>query len=286
MTSHPPLWSYFDMLTLPIGPLLGYAHQLSVLGQLAQVYLRDNKPIQMASVEHKKLRSNTESFIECCQNVGLIVTKGLAQDVLAEIDGAWSVPATGFRVFDYPILIRLENKLSAVTHCLKKEAETKRVMVLSPEKAALYDPAEPHFGPEVRNKFPRAIPEIDEAAKCLALGRSTASMFHLMRASELVLRAIHSCLGLPPPNNPNWVTWLTPIREERLKRNKGGGWAENDFFQDVWQRLDSIKDAQRNSTMHVESIYTEAEADLIFRITDGFMKKVASRMDENGQPLA
>ena len=41
-----------------------------------------------------------------------------------------------------------------------------------------------HFGDEVANAFPNLIEDIDEAAKCLALSRYTACMFHLMRVME------------------------------------------------------------------------------------------------------
>jgi len=38
--------------------------------------------------------------------------------------------------------------------------------------------------------------------------------------------------------------------------------------------------------MHVETKYTPEEALHIFDAVKAFMKKVASRMDENGMPLA
>ena len=55
---------------------------------------------------------------------------------------------------------------------------------------------------------------------------------------------------------------------------------------DLWQHLNSIKDAQRDPTIHVETIHTEAEAALIFENTKALMKKIASRMDESGKPFA
>jgi hypothetical protein len=38
--------------------------------------------------------------------------------------------------------------------------------------------------------------------------------------------------------------------------------------------------------MHVEKTYTEEQANHVFAVVRGFMEKVASRLDENGQPLA
>jgi HEPN domain-containing protein len=168
---------------------------------------------------------------------------------------------------------------------IKDELDDKKFLHLSPQEAEIYSKSS-HFGPDVQAKFPRAAYEIDEAAKCLALGRSTAATFHLMRALEVALKAVAACLEVTPPSNPNWGTWLNAIRDERLKRSTQKKWVESDFFQDVWLRLDAVKDAQRNSTLHVERIYTEAEARDVFKTTRSFMQKIASRMDEAGAPLA
>src|SRR5262249_16155953 len=143
-------------------------------------------------------------------------------------------------------------------------------------------PNVPLFGAEVAAKFPSAIFDIHEAAKCVALGRSTAAVFHLMRVVEIALRAVHACLGLNPPTNPNWGRLLGEVRDERVRR--GRAWPENEYFQDVYASLDAIKDAQRNPTIHVETIHTETEAALIFENTKGLMRKIASKMDEKGDP--
>ena len=42
----------------------------------------------------------------------------------------------------------------------------------------------------------------------------------------------------------------------------------------------------RNAIMHLDQKYTLEEARHIFEIVGGFMRKLASRMDENGLPLA
>jgi hypothetical protein len=54
----------------------------------------------------------------------------------------------------------------------------------------------------------------------------------------------------------------------------------------MYALLDAVKDAWRNPTMHIETKYTPEEASNIFATVRGFMKKVAGRMDENGEPKA
>jgi hypothetical protein len=89
------------------------------------------------------------------------------------------------------------------------------VFVLEESKAALFDPAEPLFGSEVASRFAtEAAFEIDEAAKCLALGRPTASVFHMMRTMEVAIRAIARCLQISDPIRPaerNWASILGKI---------------------------------------------------------------------------
>ncbi len=179
----------------------------------------------------------------------------------------------------------LNNLIEQILPRLKDELGLMHLLALDPAESKLYAPVTPHFGAEVRAKFSHAIYDIDEAGKCLALGRSTASVFHLMHVLEMALQAIHACLGLPIPDNASWGIWLKGIRDERQKRGLTN-WSESVFFQDVCQHLDSIKEVHRDPTLHVDTIHTAEEALLIFENAKTFMKKIASRMDEKGEPKA
>lgn len=70
------------------------------------------------------------------------------------------------------------------------------------------------------------------------------------------------------------------------RQAKGGKWAEADLFSEMYAMLDAVKNAWRNQTMHIDQKYTEEEAEMIFIAVKHFMQKIASRMDENGLPLA
>jgi hypothetical protein len=127
---------------------------------------------------------------------------------------------------------------------------------------------------------------MDEAGKCLGLGRSTASVFHLMRVLEVALHAVYKCLGISIPllgTDRNWGVIINRIRDNIKAR---GHFSEKDLFQELYALLDAVKDAWRNGTMHVEDKKTEDEAETIFIAVRSFMKKVSSRMDETGDPLA
>jgi len=55
------------------------------------------------------------------------------------------------------------------------------------------------FGDEVAERFPKAAYDINEAGSCLAAGRYTASVFHLMRVAEYGLRTLAKPLKVKSP---------------------------------------------------------------------------------------
>lgn len=148
------------------------------------------------------------------------------------------------------------------------------------------------FGPVVELKFPSASYDIVEAARCLALRRSTACAFHLMRVVEIGLDATRKCLAIPDPvknAERNWGHALRRIKSAMEERQTGDPkWSGVDatFFAETYAYLDAVRQAWRNSTMHVERKYTEEEAEHLFAVVKGFMKAIASRLDEAGEPLA
>jgi len=167
------------------------------------------------------------------------------------------------------------------------ESQTRFAMILDSHSKQLWEPTRPPFGEDFKNKFSGSQYELDEAGKCLALARSTATVFHLMRLMETGLRAVHNCLGLSAPftgNDRSWGNILKAIKEEIDRRPKG--WAEKERFQALYASLDAVKDAWRNPTMHIENKYTPEEATHVFNMVRGFMIGLASRCDENGDPKA
>lgn len=165
-------------------------------------------------------------------------------------------------------------------------------LLMSEEEAELFDPLNPLFGDEVATKFSSIVYEIDESAKCLALGRSTASAFHSIRSLEAAIRAISRCLSIPDPTRAadrNWGAMLKKINAEIERRWPGSSnriSGDGAFFDGSYAALAAMQNPYRNSTMHLDQKYTLDEAHHIMEIVKGFMKKIALRMDEDGQPLA
>ena len=159
--------------------------------------------------------------------------------------------------------------------------------LLSLNKAEADEFAADNFGDEVHEKFPSIVFELDEASKCMALGRYTAAVFHWMRAIEAALRAVRLCLGATAPlvaQGRNWGSILTELRS--LRTGSPPKWPENDYFSGIYASMEAVMHAWRNSTMHIENKYTREEAESIRDCVKALLQRVASRMDEQGMPLA
>ncbi|MDA1099135.1 MAG: hypothetical protein O2967_09125 [Proteobacteria bacterium] len=172
---------------------------------------------------------------------------------------------------------------------LRDELCSKLVYVIESEKTKFVLCQEQFFGPDIRDSMPSSIYELDEAAMCIAFSRPTAAVFHLMRAMEIGMKATAQCLEITKPAKPagrNWGSFLRKIDEAIKTRPAWSGPGDKAFFEEVYVTLDAIRNPWRNATMHVERKYTEEEAGHIFTAVCFFMKKIASRIDEDGKPHA
>src|SRR5207245_7948003 len=66
---------------------------------------------------------------------------------------------------------------------IRDDLQARLFLWIPPERSRFYSQKK-LFGKLVADKFPQASEDIEEAGKCLALGRGTATVFHLMRVME------------------------------------------------------------------------------------------------------
>jgi hypothetical protein len=176
---------------------------------------------------------------------------------------------------------------------LKDELSYVAVYVLDQGKVKYFENDNKLFGDDVSTKFPSATFEIDEAAKCFSVHRHTASVFHLMRTLEIGIQSARKSLAIPDPIKDAERNWGAILRKFKAELDRRGSqnppaWngADKDFFEEIYASLDAVRNVWRNATMHVENKYTAEEAEHIFGAVRGFMRKLSTRIDENGNPLA
>lgn len=138
--------------------------------------------------------------------------------------------------------------------------------------------------------YPSARYDGDEAAKCLCLGRISASVFHAMKMLEIGLHALASRLGIPDPttgNERNWGRVLNKIKAAIEAEYPPGLLPDQAGVQlrSIHTTLDLIRVSWRNEVMHAGGVYTDAEARHIVTSTAGLLKQMSELFDENGGPL-
>jgi hypothetical protein len=140
------------------------------------------------------------------------------------------------------------------------------------------------FGPIVSERFPSAVRDMEEAARCLGFDRATASVFHLLRVLEVALRALHIALEAKDPakSTRSWAMYLKLMRDSIDERRSTLG-DMLAYYERAHVSLMSIDRAWRNPTMHVENSYNMEEAlDIATHVTS-FLRFVAFRIDETGK---
>ncbi|SRR6266849_504177 len=249
----------------------------------ARMEKSQDKSSEISTNDRKNAPRTMRELERACRDLGIKVTELTVKDLISSIKRK-SKPLKYSGFID---------SLKVVDKTMKRELSLVTLFVLPAKACAYFEPESPFFGNEFESKFPSAVYELDEAAKCIALMRDTACVFHLMRIMEIGIQAVRASLGIPSPikdSERNWGKILEKIKEEMGRRSaaKPLEWNANDkeFFAEAYASLDAVRVAWRNTTMHVENKYTEDEAEHIFGAVRGFMKKLASRMDEQGQPLA
>lgn len=236
-----------------------------------------------------ELKDHVTALVEISANCDFAVINVAAKEAAEEL-APLHPDANGNVVIAGETFVRVRGKMGRLKDITIAESQTRFALILDAHSRELWEPTKAPFGDDFKNKFQASQYDLDEAGKSLALGRGTAAVFHVMRIMETGLRAVHNCLGLTAPfanNDRSWGAILKRIRDDGITPRGGPKkWAEHDLFQEMYARLDAVKDAWRNPTMHVEIKYTPDEATYVFSTARGFMSKLASRMDENGEPKA
>ncbi len=127
--------------------------------------------------------------------------------------------------------------------------------------------------------------DIDEAGKCLSMGRYTAAVFHLMRIVESGVQSMGKKLNVPESQDKQWGTIVGGIESEIEKR-----WPSKNIKLTATQKkkrqayhealvyLKSVRLAWRNEVMHPKDTYTQEEAVNIYNAVLAFMNNILTMM--------
>lgn len=131
------------------------------------------------------------------------------------------------------------------------------------------------------DSFPSALNDVEEAGKCLALGRHTAAVVHTMRILEFGLAA----LGREFSVSTNRATWHRIIEQihdaiEAKSLALGGSWSDQTFYSGAATQMTFFKDAWRNHVMHGRVTFDEETAPPVIEYVRRFMSDLATKLSE------
>lgn len=141
------------------------------------------------------------------------------------------------------------------------------------EAVPLYWQKDPLFGPEVEKAFPQMSEDISEAGKCLALGRPTAAIFHLMRLMEIAVQRFGDKLGIALATEKNWQNILDEINKAIKALDQKA--SQTKAFAGASAHLYNVKVKWRNEVMHPKQTYTLQEARDVFDAVRTFIRDLA-----------
>jgi hypothetical protein len=144
------------------------------------------------------------------------------------------------------------------------------------------------FGPEVKDRFSRCLPDIGSASRCLAFGLYSACVYHLMGIIQEGINAIAKDLGVPVLLTSTWEAIIGPLDKQLDVKRQGmkkEQWKRVEpFYSEALSDLRSIKNAWRNPTMHFSRSYDEQDAQKIFDRTEAFMVHLSTRLRQASAP--
>jgi hypothetical protein len=276
-------WSLGKMLELQAPPFMGAVTEMRSL-----IVLINSIPDKTAEVGSED-RSNI--FQRHIPNLIDALTKVGARSALASANRLQARLETAGIKLTYA---DVGNTLNDIESRFADHLSDIKLFVLNQQEATLFEPVDNLLGfsdgpvEGFSRAFPSASFEIEEAAKCIALGRYTAAVFHCMRSLECGIRALSKRLEIPDPTKPaekNWGQILEAIRKEMERRWPKSNRLPNSTgakLESLYATLDAVKNPWRNATMHVETIYAPHEALHITRCVGVFMLELMKHCDEDG----
>lgn len=146
--------------------------------------------------------------------------------------------------------VKLKKIMKEIDIVLDAEISGLNAYIVSPKRIdvqTLLNNVSSLFSPKVFNKLPQiAKTDLEEAGKCIAFELPTAAAFHLLRATESVLREFYlKFINRDRIKNLMWGNIITDLRKRRKSKP----------YEDLFNHLDHIRKAFRNPTQHPEMIY-------------------------------
>lgn len=198
------------------------------------------------------LISRIDDFFSACNELNLQVTKQAANSLREIRDKAKKLPADA--KVDKVLAEKVSKAIEDIDKTLDAELQLRHAYFVTPKRFDtdhLLNQPSSLFGGFVFDVLPQICRyDLKRAGRCIAFGLATASAFHLMRATEGVLRFYYQTIVAR--GRIKTLLWGPMLEHLKMRRDHPS--------QLLLDHLDHIRVNFRNPTQHPDSCYSLDEA--------------------------
>jgi hypothetical protein len=224
-------------------------------------YWEENRETSVSDAALKSIIEDIEFTSHQCKQSGLANSTGYIEDNLPLLRSVFG------KSVGYGYITKIFGNLAAHIR-----AEMKQVEFLTVDKPKFYGNSS-LFDSVVTDIFPQLTYDVVEAGNCLALNRTTACVFHLMRIMEFGVQRLGDKLKVPLVNETVWQKIMDQVnaRIKIMPEKPAAKKRMKELYADVAGHLYNVKVAWRNTVMHPKRTYTPEEAERLFEAVKSFM---------------
>ncbi len=254
--------------------LKAYAHMFYSMGDLVGG--------QQATVA---LMRQPDVVLPASTKEGMLSTLKHMRAICADVDAPMSLKGIQWAEKEMAVegvtLRRLGDVYQELGRRIQDELSSAKFLYLPPSRAVYYEQKDESdtkyqlLTPEGKKKFAQSIEDAEEAAKCIAVGRYTAAVFHLMRVMERGVQRLGKKLKVSiPVEEKDWGFISKHITGalNHLPNSTPQEKRVHTRYAKAAVYLDNVREAWRNPTMHPKETYTDEEAENVFRFVKQYME--------------
>jgi hypothetical protein len=259
--------------------------QASSLILAIKIVLRRGALVSSLTSQHDRrtvilgVRQEVQSLLGCCEDAGLDVSAIAVRRLLLLFD----VPVGSEDL----VVASLEDALSRVAQSIADECSLRTYFSLDSREAEKY--ANPLQDWEsVVTRFGKVTNNVIESAKCMALERYGAAVFHILLVAEYGVIKISDELGVSG-DKPGWASLkrLQDLIRDPYPKRSALAQKHSALLENVVPLALVVKDSWRHKLTHVDNQIVWMDTDFspqvaeeIIAATRGFMRKLAQELPD------
>jgi len=230
----------------------------------------------------QSFRSRLQKLSEGCQMAGLLTTKDAVDEFIYSLD----LSTVSLEWWIDPLASRYLERAHEIVSRLQSELSHKVFFQIRQDAMSLFTEPRKGWG-EIIERFPDTVIDIEESARCFALSRYAASVFHSIQVVEVGLIHLGKFLGVNDPLT-GWTAVTGELKRLVNKKYPDKTQFEKDnalFIEQMQGCTEALKNAWRNKISHAQgrlyllvADFSPDIAEEIMMASRAFMRRLATEL--------